>query len=207
MSAEQIRDLALYVSGLLDETYGGPSVKPYQPPGLWREIAMPNSNTRIFERGGLEDLWRRTLYTYLKRASPPPALQTFDAPTREACVVRRPITNTPLQALVLWNDEQFVEASRVLAQRTLAEEGDDETLIVSMFRRCTGHEPYSDDIAQLHSVLLHFRARYADAPEDASQLLEVGESPVASELDPAELAAWTVLASSILNLHETFTQD
>ncbi len=207
MSAEQIRDQALYVSGLLDETFGGPSVKPYQPPGLWREIAMPSSNTRIFERGGPEDLWRRTLYTYLKRASPPPSLQTFDVPTREACVIKRPTTNTPLQALVLWNDEQFVEASRVLAQRTLVEGGDDDTLIVSMFRRCTGREPDSDDLTQLLSALAHFRTRYADAPEDAAQLLEVGEAPVPSEIDPAELAAWTVIASSILNLHETFTQD
>ena len=207
MTVEQIRDQALYVSALLDETFGGPSVKPYQPPGLWREVAMPSSNTRIFERGGLEDLWRRTLYTYLKRASPPPSLQIFDAPTREACVIKRPTTNTPLQALVLWNDEQFVEASRVLAQRTLAESGGDEAQIVSMFRRCTGHEPESDDLAQLQSALMHFRTRYADSPEDAAQLLEVGEAPVPPELDPAELAAWTVIASSILNLHETLTQD
>ncbi|MEE8155928.1 MAG: DUF1553 domain-containing protein, partial [Phycisphaerales bacterium] len=207
MSAEQIRDQALYVAGLLDETFGGPSVKPYQPPGLWREVAMPNSNTRIFERGGLEDLWRRTLYTYLKRASPPPSLQIFDAPTREACVIRRPITNTPLQALVLWNDEQFVEASRVLAQRTLAEGGGDVAQIMTMFRRCTGREPDPEDLAQLQSALAHFRTRYADAPEDAAQLLEVGEAPVPEEIDPSELAAWTVIASSILNLHETITQD
>ena len=168
---------------------------------------MPNSNTRIFERGGLEDLWRRTLYTYLKRASPPPSLQIFDAPTREACVIRRPITNTPLQALVLWNDEQFVEASRVLAQRTIAEDAGDAAQIVTMFRRCTGREPDPEDLAQLQSALAHFRTRYADAPEDAAQLLQVGEAPVPEEIDPSELAAWTVIASSILSLHETITQD
>ena len=207
LSAEQIRDQALFASGLLAERFGGPSVKPYQPAGLWREVAMPNSNTRIFERGGVQDLWRRSLYTYWKRASPPPALQTLDAPTREACVMFRPITNTPLQALVLWNDEQFVEASRVLAQRTLGESDDDETRLVTMFRRCTGRTPDGEDLTQLWAALRHFRARYEASPDDAAQLLEVGEAPVPPEVAAGELAAWTVVASSILSLHETITQD
>ncbi|MHC5005263.1 MAG: DUF1553 domain-containing protein, partial [Planctomycetota bacterium] len=207
LSAEQIRDQALFVSGLLEERFGGPSVKPYQPAGLWREVAMPNSNTRIFERGGPEDLWRRTLYTYWKRASPPPALQTFDAPTREACVIRRPITNTPLQALVLWNDEQYVEASRVLAQRILREDTDETTRIVTLFRRCTGRVPDAGELTRMRAALGQFRARYEAAPEDATRLLEVGEAPAPDAVRPAELAAWTVVASSLLSLHETITQD
>jgi hypothetical protein len=207
LSAEQIRDQALYASGLLDERLGGPSVKPYQPPGLWREVAMPNSNTRIFQRGGTEDLWRRSLYTYWKRASPPPAMQTFDAPTREACVMRRPITNTPLQALVLWNDEQFVEAARALAQRTLDEDGDEVARLVRMFRRCTGRTPDAEERAALRAALREFRARYASSPEDARGLLAVGETPRPEDIPPAELAAWTVVASSVLSLHETITQD
>jgi hypothetical protein len=207
LSAEQIRDQALFASGLLEEKLGGRSVKPYQPPGLWREVAMPNSNTRIFERGGVEELWRRSLYTYWKRAAPPPALQTFDAPTREACVMRRPITNTPLQALVLWNDVQFVEASRVLAQRTLDEEGDEAARLVTMFRRCTGRTPDSEELSQLRAALDDFRTRYLASPEDADQLLAVGEAPRPEGVAPPELAAWTVVASSILSLHETITQD
>ena len=207
LSAEQIRDQALFASGLLVEQLGGPSVKPYQPPGLWREVAMPSSNTRIFQRGDMQDLWRRSLYTYWKRASPPPALQTFDAPTREACVIRRPVTNTPLQALVLWNDEQFVEASRVLAQRTLDGGGDEDSRIVTMFRRCTGHAPADEDLAQLRTALEHFRARYTASPEDAELLLAVGEAPRPEGIAPTELAAWTVIASSVLSLHETITQD
>jgi len=208
LSAEQIRDQALYASGLLEERFGGPSVKPYQPDGLWREVAMPNSNTRIFARGGSDELWRRSLYTYWKRASPPPSLQTFDAPTREACVIRRPVTNTPLQALVLWNDVQFVEASRLLAQRTLTEIADDDDRIVTMFRRCTGRRPDAGDLAQLRAAVSHFRERYQERPEDATRLLEIGDAPWPEDFLAAdELAAWTVVASSLLSLHETITQD
>ncbi len=124
LGAEMVRDQALYISGLLVEKLGGPSVKPYQPDGLWQEVAMTSSNTRFYERGSGSDLWRRSLYTYWKRACPPPSLLMFDAPTRESCTIRRSSTNTPLQALVLWNDEQYVEAARVLATRTLHESAD-----------------------------------------------------------------------------------
>jgi hypothetical protein len=176
LTAEQIRDLALHASGLLVEQFGGPSVKPYQPEGLWREVSMTQSNTRTFRRDDGEALWRRSLYTYWKRAVPPPALQAFDAPTRESCVVSRQRTNTPLQALVLWNDEQFVEASRALAARTLAEDGDDETRLVTLFRRCTGRLPDADERALLADTLAAFRARYGEDPAAALALLEVGES-------------------------------
>lgn len=216
LGAEEIRDQALYVSGLLVEEFGGPSVKPYQPQGLWQEVAMLQSNTRSFERGAGADLWRRSLYTYWKRAVPPPSLLTFDAPTREFCVTSRSTTNTPLQALVLWNDEQYVEAARVLAQRSLTEplprvEGVSDAVdpvslrIEAMFRRCTGRVPEVEEMSALHAAFLEFEARYRASPEDAAKLLEAGEAPLVDEIDPPTLAAWTLLANALLALDETIT--
>ncbi len=212
LTGEQIRDEALYVSGLLVEQLGGPSVKPYQPDTLWQEVAMPASNTRLYERGSGSDLWRRSLYTYWKRACPPPSLMTFDAPTRETCTVRRATTNTPLQALVLWNDEQFVEAARVLAQRTLAAPGDDDSRLSELFRRCTSRAPDVAEAAALAGTLAGCRERYAAAPADAAALLAVGASPVPMELvparvSPAELAAWTLLANTMLSLDATLCRS
>jgi hypothetical protein len=207
MSAEQIRDQALYVSGLLVEKFGGPSVKPYQPEGLWQEVAMVQSNTRVYVRGAGDDLWRRSLYTYWKRACPPPALMTFDAPTREFCTVRRATTNTPLQALVLWNDEQYVEAARVAAERTLAQPGDDRGRLASLYRRVTARTAGADELALFEHALADFRARFAAAPDDAKKLVEVGEKPAAMELDVAELAAWTMLASAFFDLDATLCQS
>jgi hypothetical protein len=203
LGAEQIRDQALYVAGLLVERVGGPSVKPYQPDGLWQEVAMPASNTRFFTRGQGDELWRRSLYTYWKRACPPPSLQTFDAPTREFCTIRRTATNTPLQALVLWNDEQFVEAARVLAQRTLAAPGDDAARVVTLLRRCTGRAPDAATVERLVQKLIEFRRRYEAAPADAEKLVKVGMAPVSQEAPLAELAAWTLIASAVLNLDAT----
>ncbi|GJM23173.1 MAG: hypothetical protein DHS20C15_30880 [Planctomycetota bacterium] len=207
LSAEQVRDLALAASGLLVEHFGGPSVKPYQPEGLWKEVAMLASNTREFVRGGESDLWRRSLYTYWKRAVPPPALSLLDAPTREACVLRRQVTNTPLQALALWNDEQFVEAARVLAQRTLAQPlANDAARLTWMLRTCTGRAPDAAELTPLASALHAFRARFAAAPSDAEALLSVGEAPRDSAFAAQEVAAWTLIANAALNLHETLTQ-
>jgi hypothetical protein len=207
LGAEQIRDMALFNAGLLAEKMGGPSVKPYQPEGIWTEVAMPQSNTRIFERGMGEDLYRRSLYTYWKRAAPSPSMLTFDAPTREMCTVSRPSTNTPLQALVLWNDEQFVEAARVLAQRTLTTPGDDASRLTTMFRRWTARMPSEREMAAIAAALADFRKRYADAPADAEALLKVGVAEKPKDLAAAELAAWTMVASSMMNLHEAITQD
>ncbi|MFT5049158.1 MAG: hypothetical protein ACI8QZ_000548 [Chlamydiales bacterium] len=207
LSAEQIRDHALYTSGLLVERFGGASVKPYQPEGLWREVAMLASNTRLFEVGAGDDLWRRSLYTYWKRAVPPPAMQAFDAPTRESCVVRRQSTNTPLQALVLWNDEQFVEAARMLAARALEDELDDSRQLARLFRMCTSREPEAVEVEALVAALEGFRRRFRESPEDAAALLEVGAAPVPDGVDPVELGAWTLIANAVLNLHETLTQD
>ena len=207
LPAEQIRDQALYVSGLLVERLGGPSVKPYQPDGLWAEGALTTSNTKVYERGKGEDLYRRSLYTYWKRAVPPPNMLAFDAPTREFCLVRRPVTVTPLQALVLWNDPQFVEATRVLAQRTLAAGGDDAARLEQMFRRCTGLKPTEAEMASLGRALATFRTRFGSAPEDAAKMLSVGESPLPAGVDKAELASWTMVAGAVMNLYRTTTQQ
>jgi len=207
LSAEELRDQALYVAGLMVEKTGGPSVKPYQPEGLWQEIAMPQSNTRAYEQGTGDDLWRRSLYTYWKRACPPPSMLTFDAPTRESCVIRRIATNTPLQALVLWNDVQFVEAARVLAQRTLAATLDDRARLEALYLRATGRKAGSGTLAPLEKGLERFRARYADDEEAAKKLVSLGTAPRPLDSDARELAAWTMVASSVLNLDATLCRD
>jgi len=207
LAAEEIRDTALYVAGLLVERRGGPSVKPYQPEGLWEEVAMVESNTRFFRRGEGEDLWRRSLYTYWKRAAPPPAMLTFDAPTREFCTIRRTTTNTPLQALVLWNDEQFREAARKLAERTLLERTDDGERLMRMHLRVTGKPVQGAALEALRASLERYRGRYALAPQAAESLLKVGMSPRDPKLDPGELAAWTMVASALLNLDATLCRS
>ncbi len=203
LSAEQLRDQALFAAGLLKESLGGPSVKPYQPDGLWQEVAMLQSNTRVFERSDGDGLFRRSLYTYYKRACPPPSMLTFDAPTRESCVTRRPQTNTPMQALVLWNDEQYVEAARSLAARGYVEASDDAGRIAAMFVRCTSEQPSAPASARLLTALQQFRARYATAPDDAARLLSVGTVPPPAGIAKEELAAFTLVASAILNLDAT----
>lgn len=203
LSAEQLRDQALFAAGLLHEQLGGPSVKPYQPEGLWQEVAMLQSNTRTYERSEGTGLFRRSLYTYYKRACPPPSMLTFDAPTRESCVVRRPQTNTPMQALVLWNDEQFVEAARALATRGYREANDDRGRIAAMFVRCTGSQPSAAATERLLAELARLQGRFEGAAADAQQLLSVGTVPPPEDVPPVQLAAFTLLASAILNLDAT----
>ena len=207
LAAEQVRDQALYIAGLLRERTGGPSVKTYQPSGLWEEVSMPQSNTRTHMRGEGDDLWRRSLYTYWKRAVPPPSLLTFDAPSREYCVTRRMTTNTPLQALVLWNDEQFVEAARAAAARVMRLPGDDADRLSQLFQRCVGTIPGVSTMALLAQALQAHRSRYAEGEADASSLIEVGEAPVDPTLDRRELAAWTLVASSILCSDAALVKD
>jgi hypothetical protein len=207
LSGEQIRDQALHVSGLLVEQFGGPSVKPYQPEGLWAEVAMLQSNTNAFEQGQGEDLWRRSLYTYWKRAAPPPSLLTFDAPTREFCVARRITTDTPLQTLVLWNDPQFVEAARLTAGRVLASDGDTPARIRVLYRLCTGDVPSEALATTMSAALAYWLQRYADAPEDAEAMLAIGASPVPESLAKDELAAWTMLASAVLSSDAAIVKD
>ena len=206
LPAEAVRDNALAVSGLLAERLGGPSVKPYQPAGLWEDVTVERRGHYVPDKG--EDLYRRSLYTFWKRTCPPPALMSFDAPNREVCVARRATTNTPLQALVLLNDPTYVEAARQLAERMLrsTERGGDAERLSYGFRRATAREPDAAEKRILLKILGQALARFRADRAAAGKLLAVGESPRDRSLDEAELAAWTVVASTILNLDETITR-
>jgi len=206
LDAEQIRDLALSASGLLATKVGGPSVKPYQPEGIWEAVAMPQSNTKNYTQDTGEGLYRRSLYTIWKRTAAPPSMEIFNAPTRETFCVERDLTNTPLQALALLNDPQFIEASRELASHALKEKEDFDARLDFITERLNGREfdAAEREIARksLDSALASFRL-HAD---DASKLINTGATPPRADADAPELAAWTLLASQILNLDETITR-
>jgi hypothetical protein len=211
LPAEFIRDGALFASGLLDPRIGGSSVSPYQPPGLWEELASrsdgKNWTAQEYTQSHGRDLYRRTLYTFWKRTSPPPTLVTFDAPDRETCTVRRARTNTPLQALVLLNDPTYVEASRKLAERLLKEAGpSDDDRIALAFRLVLARKPTALELDVLRAVHRDALTRYrADVPS-AVRLLSVGESPRDPGLDAADVAAWSAVAGVLMNLDETVTR-
>ncbi|MBL8816996.1 MAG: PSD1 domain-containing protein [Planctomyces sp.] len=207
MEAETIRDIALASSGLLVKKLGGPSVKPYQPEGIWEAVGYTDSNTAKFARDSGEALYRRSLYTFWKRTAPPPTMATFDAPSRETCTVRRPRTNTPLAALALMNDEQFVEASRAMGQRILKEGGaSDESRIEYAFLLTLGRYPSPDEEKVIQGVLSESSQRYAGDSGAATKLISVGESKPDPTLDPGQLAAWTLVSNLMLNLDETITK-
>jgi len=207
LDAEEIRDVALCASGLLVERIGGRSVKPYQPGDLWKVVGYPTSSTASFVQDHGEALWRRSLYTFWKRTSPPANLTAFDAPSRESCTVERPRTNTPLQALVLMNDVQFVEAARVLAQRLLREAGPRaEERVTLAFRLLVGRRPTARELAICAAAAARELERFRADAGAARALLGQGEAPVDAALDPAELAAWTTLSSTLLNLDETISR-
>lgn len=197
---EMIRDQALAVSGLLVPRIGGPSVRPYQPPGLWEEVSYNGEETYETSKG--DGLWRRSLYTFIKRQAPPPVLLLFDGPTREKCTVRRARTNTPMQALVLLNDATYIEASRALATRVLSHSASDKKKLQQLWRRVFTRSPESVEQQMLLSLLQRQRARFADDPDAASRLLAVGEAARDDELDARELASWTIVAHTLLNLDE-----
>jgi hypothetical protein len=206
IDGEAVRDTALFLSGLLVEHVGGKAVKPYQPPGLWEAVSFNNSQKYVPDTG--EGQYRRSLYTYWKRQSPPPNMMLFDAPTREYCVVRRPRTNTPLQALALMNDPQIVEASRAFAQRMMTEGGRDaESRIAFGFRTATGRKLSKDETKVLRQLYQQELADYEKNKDSAEKLLGVGGFKAKPELDHAELAAWTMVANTILNLDETITKN
>jgi hypothetical protein len=205
MDAEMVRDTALALSGLLVEEVGGRSVKPYEPPGLWEAVSFNNSQKYVQDKGDAQ--YRRSLYTYWKRQSPPPNMLIFDAPTREYCVVRRLRTNTPLQALALMNDPQFVESSRAFAYRIIRESSQDARKRIAYgFRLATSRNPADDEIQVLLDIYNKQLARFRENSDAAEQLLKVGSFTAGSEVDRAELAAWTTVASMILNLDETITK-
>jgi hypothetical protein len=205
VDGEVVRDTALFVGGLLVERQGGRSVKPYEPSGLWEAVSFNNSQKYVQDLG--EANYRRSLYTYWKRQSPPPNMLIFDAPTREYCVVRRPRTNTPLQALALLNDPQFVEASRAFAQRILLEGGKDpKERLAYAFRLATGRRASAQELDVLLGVLNQQVDDFRKDGASAEKLLAVGAFKPTAELDKAELAAWATIASMILNLDETVTK-
>jgi hypothetical protein len=205
LDAEEVRDQALFVSGLLVDRIGGPSVKPYEPPGLWEAVSFNNAQKYVPDTG--EGRYRRSLYTYWKRQSPPPNMLIFDAPTREYCTVRRARSNTPLQALALLNDPQLVEASRALAQRILLEGGNDSRQrLAYAFELAVARKPSGDEAKVLLDVLQQELADFRASKASARALLEVGDFKAAANLDLSELAAWTTIASLILNLDETITK-
>lgn len=206
LDAEQLRDLALHASGLLSPRTGGPPVKPYQPEGIWEAVAMPQSNTRHYRPDSGEALYRRSLYTFWKRTAPHPAMEILNAPSREVFCVRRELTNTPLQAFVTLNDPQFVEACRRLAEHALrAGDGFDSRLghiAGRLVSRPLGKEESAVVRGTLDDALAAFRA----APDDAKAFISTGETQPDPALDAAELAAWTLVASQILNLDETLNK-
>jgi hypothetical protein len=207
MDAEMVRDNALAIGGLLVTEVGGPSVKPYQPSGLWEAVGYTSSNTARFTKDEGEKLYRRSMYTFWKRTSPPPSMQIFDAPSRESCTVRRARTNTPLQALALMNDVQFVEASRAFGERILTQGGaTPEARIAFAFRLATSRAPKADETAVFLDVYRAHLAEYQRDKEAAAKLIAVGDSKPDASLDPSELAAWTMVANLILNLDETITK-
>jgi hypothetical protein len=206
VDAESVRDTALFVSGLLVDRAGGKSVKPYQPGGLWEAVSFNNSQKYVPDTG--DSQYRRSMYTYWKRQSPPPNMMIFDAPTREYCVVRRPRTNTPLQALALMNDPQIVEASRAFAQRMMTEGGkDEESRLAYGFSLATSRKIAKDESKVLLGVFKQQLADYQKDKDAAEKLLGLGSFKARPELDHAELAAWTMVANTILNLDETITKN
>ncbi len=207
MDAEMIRDYALAASGLLVRKLGGPSVKPYQPEGVWEAVAMIGSNTRDYRRDSGASLYRRSLYTFWKRAAPTASMELFNAPTRETCTIRRERTDTPLQALVTLNDPQFVEAARHLAEGAMKDGDHSVNCGVQFLAKrllARNFRPAEADVVRASlDGLLGF---YKGHPEDAKKLLAVGESKADPSLDGATLAAWTMLANELMNLDEVLNK-
>jgi hypothetical protein len=206
LDAEPIRDLALAASGLLSPKVGGPPVKPYQPEGIWEAVAMKESNTRHYKQDSGEALYRRSLYTLWKRTAAPATMEIFNAPTREVFCVRRDRTNTPLQALALMNDPQFIEASRELAARAMAHSSDPAERINFISLRLAGRTFEDAERTIVRETLDDLLENFRKQPEDAAKLVATGEKPAPADVDVPELAAWTMIASQILNLDETITR-
>ena len=205
LQGEFIRDTALDVSGLLVTHVGGPSVKPYQPPNIWNEVSL-NGGLR-YKRDSGEKLYRRSMYTYWKRSAPMPNMLIFDAPTREKCMIQRPITNTPLQALVTLNDPQFVEAARALSQRLIKEGGNNTASRINLgFHLVLSRPATPDETTVIERILGNQLARFRSDPKKATEFLAVGDTTRDETLDAAEHAAWMVVGQLLLNMDEALTR-
>ena len=206
LDAEVLRDQALALSGLLVPTLGGAPVYPYQPENIWEPVAINDSNTRFYPQDKGEKLYRRSLYTFWKRTAPPPALSTFDAPSRESFCIQRARSDTPLQALALMNDVQQFEAARAFAERLLTRvPGSDEQRLVTAFRWVTSRYPDTQERAALREALAAQKSHFSAHSAAAAQVLKNGQSPASAQLPVSEFAAWTLVSSLLLNLDETLT--
>jgi hypothetical protein len=206
LSAEEVRDQALAASGLLVEKVGGPSSRPYEPADLWSGNSFGNLAKYIADKG--EGLYRRSLYTFIKRSAVPANLSLFDQPSREYCVIRRSRTDTPLQALDLMNDPTYVEASRVLAQHLMTDDdGSPEERIADAFKRVTARTPTQDELKILTAGFQRELDRFSKNPDAATKLISIGATPRDPELNASELAAYTMTCSIVLNLDETVTRQ
>ena len=206
MDAEMVRDYALAASGLLVPKIGGASVKPYQPSGVWEAVAMPESNTKKYTRDTGDGLYRRSLYTFWKRAAPPALMDIFNAPSREVCSVKRERTNTPLQALATLNDPQFIEAGRKLAERALGDVRKPEEAIDKMAQRLLARPLTAKELAIVKGTLSDMQAYYQQHPEAAREFLAIGESKPAETLPASQLAAMTMVANQMMNMDEVLNK-
>ena len=206
MDAEMVRDYALAASGLLVDKIGGASVKPYQPDGVWEPVAMPESNTKKYKRDTGDALYRRSLYTFWKRAAPPATMDIFNAPSREVCSVRRERTNTPLQALATLNDPQFVEAARKLAERALIEARKPEDALEVMAEHLLCRPLSSKERAIINGTLKDMQSYYDQQPDAAKEFLATGESKPSDKILPTQLAAMTMVANQLMNLDEVLNK-
>jgi len=208
LDAEQLRDNALFVSGLLDATFGGKGVRPYQPPNIWEPVAYSGSNTKDYRQDAGGSLYRRSLYTFFKRTAPAPFMTSFDAPNREQFCTRRERSNTPLQALQLMNDVQHFEAARGLAERMLLEGGKTpEDRIAYGYQTVLARKPSAGELAVVSDALKQHLQRYAGDPDAAKKATTFGESRPNPTLPEGELAAYTLAANLLLNLDETVTRN
>jgi hypothetical protein len=208
LDAEQLRDNALAVSGLLSAHIGGRGVNVYQPPNIWEPIGYGDSNTRYYLQNHGESLYRRSIYVFIKRTAPAPFLTNFDGPNREQLCAGRDRTNTPLQALQLMNDVQHFEAARVLAERVLSEGGKStDDRITFLYRTVLSRNPDADERRLVSGALAKQRAIFAADPEGAKKVVRVGESKPKGVASETEVAAWTMIANLVLNLDETVTRN
>ena len=208
LDAEQVRDNALFVSGLLNSEMGGPGVRPYQPPNIWEPVGYSDSNSRFYLQDHGPSLYRRSLYVYLKRTAPPPFMSNFDGPNREQVCTMRERSNTPLQALQTMNDVQHVEAARALAERTLCEGGSTSAERATyLYRVVLARRPTDEELRIVLACLDQQLALYQTAPEEAQKLVETGESTPRAIAPPAETAAWTMVANLLLNTDETLNRN
>jgi hypothetical protein len=208
LGAEEIRDQALATSGLINLTMGGKGVRPYQPPNIWEPVGFTGSNTANYVQDTGAALYRRSLYTFIKRTAPPPFMSNFDAPSREQVCAVRERSNTPLQALQLMNDVQHFEAARALAERMLTEGGATPPERIAWgFRTVAGRRPDARESAIIEENVAQQLSVFQADPEAAAKVIDAGDSTARPGLDPAELAAWTMVGNLLLNLDETITRN